>query len=89
MATFERRSTAKGILAKVCGKDIDRNHISPVDKVAIMEYLFSCPMNEVISYNDNKLPSFVVACALLLINGELKQYIEILSACRQMAKEDK
>lgn len=88
MAAKERRLTAKGVLEKVCGNDVDRNHISPVDKVAIMEYLFSCPMGEVVRYNDNDLPSFIVSCALLLINSQLKEYMEVLRVCREIAKED-
>lgn len=88
MAKYERRQTAKGILVKACGKDVDRNHISAPDKVAIMEYLFSCPMDEVISYNSNDLPSFIVECALLLINNQLKEYFDVLNACRKIAKED-
>ena len=88
MSAKERRLTAKGLLAKTSGKDIERNHISPVDKVAIMEYLLSCPMDEVIGYNDNSMPAFVVECALLLINNELTAYTDNLIRYRQMAKED-
>lgn len=88
MAKYERRLTAKGILAKASGNDIDRNHISPVDKVSIMEYLLSCPMNEVIGYNDNDMPAFVVECALLLINNQLTAYTDNLQRYRKMAKED-
>lgn len=88
MAKYERRLTAKGILAKASGNDVDRNHISAPDKVAIMEYLFSCPMVEVIGYNDNTLPAFIVECALLLINNQLREYFDVLEACRKLAKED-
>lgn len=88
MGVKERRLSAKGLLAKTSGNDIDRNHISPVDKVTIMEYLLSCPMDEVIGYNDNSMPSFVVECALLLINNELTAYTDNLMRYRQMAKED-
>lgn len=88
MRKYERRFTAKGILAKTSGNDIDRNHISAPDKVAIMEYLLSCPMDEVIGYNDNQMPSFVVECALLLINNQLTAYTDCLQRYRQIAKED-
>lgn len=88
MGVKERRLSAKGLLSKTSGNDIDRNHISPVDKVTIMEYLLSCPMDEVIGYNDNSMPAFVVECALLLINNELTAYTDNLMRYRQMAKED-
>ena len=88
MSAKERRLTAKGLLAKTSGKDIERNHISPVDKVAIMEYLLSCPMDEVIGYNDNSMPAFVVECDNLQINNELTAYTDNLIRYRQMAKED-
>lgn len=87
MVAKERRLTAKGILQKVCGKDICRNHISPADKVAIMEYLFSCTMEEVVKYKDNGLPAFVVSCSRLLANNQLSEYLDILQTCRKMAKE--
>lgn len=85
---MERRKTAKGILKDACGKDIERNLISAIDKVDIMEYLLSCSMDEVIGYNRNQYPSFIVSCALLLANNHLKEYMGVLEKCRRIAKKD-
>ena len=84
----KRRATAKGILRQLSGKMIESNIIKAVDKVVIMEYLLQCPAEEVIEYNKNTMPTFIVECAMMLINNQIVDYMTVLEACRKMARED-
>ena len=63
----KRRATAKGILRQLSGKTIEANIIKAVDKVVIMEYLLQCPAEEVIDYNKNTMPTFIVECAIIFL----------------------
>ena len=83
-----RRATAKGILKRLSGKVIEANIIKAIDKVAIMEYLLQCPAEEMMDYNKNTMPTFIVECALMLINNQIVDYMTVLEACRKMARED-
>ena len=83
-----RRATAKGILRQLSGKAIESNIIKAVDKVLIMEYLLQCPADEMIEYNKNTMPTFIVECAMMLINNQIVDYMAVLEACRKMARED-
>lgn len=86
--TKSRRITTKGVLEKVTGKRLKNNLLSAKDKVEIMEYLLQCQTAEMIGYNDNTYPTFIVECALLLIDNKFSEYMAILDKCRQMARED-
>lgn len=83
-----RRATAKGILKRLSGKVIEANIIKAIDKVAIMEYLLQCPAEEMMDYNKNTMPTFIVECAMMLINNQIVDYMTVLEACRKMARED-
>lgn len=83
-----RRATAKGILKRLSGKVIEANIIKAIDKVTIMEYLLQCPAEEMMDYNKNTMPTFIVECALMLINNQIVDYMTVLEACRKMARED-
>ena len=84
----KRRATAKGILRQLSGKTIESNIIKAVDKVVIMEYLLQCPAEEVIEYNKNTMPTFIVECAMMLINNQIVDYMTVLETCRKMAREE-
>lgn len=84
----KRRATAKGVLRQLSGKTIESNIIKAVDKVVIMEYLLQCPAEEVIEYNKNAMPTFIVECAMMLINNQIVDYMSVLETCRKMARED-
>ena len=84
----KRRATAKGILKRLSGKVIEANIIKAIDKVAIMEYLLQCPAEEMMDYNKNTMPTFIVECAMMLINNQIVDYMTVLEACRKMARED-
>lgn len=84
----KRRATAKGVLRQLSGKTIESNIIKAVDKVVIMEYLLQCPAEEVIEYNKNTMPTFIVECAMMLINNQIVDYMSVLETCRKMARED-
>ena len=83
-----RRATAKGILRQLSGKTIEANIIKAVDKVVIMEYMLQCPAEEMIEYNNNSMPTFIVECAMMLINNQIVDYMSVLEICRRMARED-
>ena len=53
-----------------------------------MEYLLQCPADEMIEYNKNTMPTFIVECAMMLINNQIVDYMAVLEACRKMARED-
>lgn len=87
-ATKNRRTTPKGILEKVTGKKLESNILPAAHKVLIMEYLLSCPTKEVMKYKEIEYPTFIFECATLLCDDKMGEYMEVLSRCRVMAKED-
>lgn len=88
MEKAARSLKAKGILERACGRKLTNNIITPADKVEIMEYLLACPVSEMSGYNDPSMPSFIVECAVMLLNNQIREYMGVLSICRHMARED-
>ena len=88
MKERNRRVTPKGILEKVTGKKLENNIMPAAHKVLIMEYLLSCPINEIAKYKDITYPTFIYECATLLNEDRIGEYITILCQCRTMARED-
>ena len=48
----------------------------------------SIPAEEMIEYNKNNMPTFIVECAMMLINNQIVDYMTVLETCRKMARED-
>lgn len=82
-----RVSKVKNLIMKQEGRR--QNDVLPAqDKVDIMEFLLQCPADKMLSYNNNKYPTFIVGCALLLINNKMDVYFSVLESCKRMAKND-
>lgn len=87
---MEKRKRAiriKTQIEQMTGKKIT-DMLPAKDKVAIMEYLLQCPTLEMVGYNNNKYPTFLVECALMLINNKIDTYFSVLEYCRKMMRED-
>ncbi len=87
---MEKRKRAiriKTQIEQMTGKKIT-DMLPAKDKVAIMEYLLQCPTQEMVGYNDNKYPTFLVECVLMLINNKIDTYFSVLELCRKMMRED-
>lgn len=80
-----RVSKVKNLIMKQAGR---RTHetLPDKDKVAIMEHLLQCPADEMLQYKDNRHPTFVVECAMMLINNKMDMYFQVLECCKRMAK---
>ena len=83
-----RRFTPKGILEKMVGRKIDPNLLPAIHKVQIMEYLLTCPFEEISELRGKDIPIFVAICARMLANEEIARYMSVLNRCRLMARED-
>lgn len=83
-----RRFTTKGILEKMVGRTIEPNLLPAIHKVQIMEYLLTCPFEEVAELRGKDIPIFVAICARMLANEEIVRYMSVLGRCRIMARED-
>lgn len=76
-----RRSNVKSLLEKKTGKRY-RELLSDEDKVIIMEQLLQCSYNEVMACKEGDMPTFIVVCALMLEDGRLPEYMDMLEKCR-------
>ncbi len=84
----QRRFTPKGLLEKMVGRKIDPNLLPAIHKVQIMEYLLTCPANELSDYQTGDTPNFIYESAKMLIDSRLPDFISVLDQCRTMARED-
>ena len=83
-----RRLGPKGLLEKMVGRKIDPNLLPAIHKVQIMEYLLTCPTNELPEYQSDDNPTFVCQCVDMLREGRMLEFTQVLNLCRIMARED-
>ena len=76
------------MLEKVSGRKIDPNLLPAIHKVQILEYLLTCPASELSDYQSSDCPNFIYEAAKLLLDSRLPEFINVLSLCRIMARED-
>lgn len=75
-------------MERVSGKKLESNVLPASHKVQIMEYLLSCSVRELNKYKDIDHPTFIYECAALLIDDRMEEYLNVLTRCRAMARED-